>query len=130
MPGPCRSWRSLRPPARVSCGRVAFFPDGSPIIPVKSPIDEDDAVPEVLEVAHLAEDDRVPEVDVGSGRIESDLDRDGPARDLAGEVLLVDEIDGAPAQELELGFRRKSRRAWIIWSAARKSLRTPEAGSV
>ena len=95
-----------RTSSRESWGRVAFFPDGSPIIAVKSPIDEDDAVPGVLEVAHLAEDDRVPEVDVRRGRIEPDLDRHRPAGDFARELPFLDEVHDAAPKGLEPGKRR------------------------
>ncbi len=64
--------------------------------------DENDAVARVLEVLHLADHDRVAEVDVGRGRVKSHLDRQGPARDLAGEVVLLDQIDCAALEEGDL----------------------------
>jgi hypothetical protein len=45
-------------------------------------------------------------VNVGSGRVESHLHRQGAAGELAEKVFLVDQVDGSAAQSLELGGRR------------------------
>ena len=68
------------------------------------PDDEDDAVAGVLEVLHLPEDDGVPEVNVGRRGIEADLDGQAATLDPPRELVLLDQVDGAPPQELE--FRR------------------------
>jgi hypothetical protein len=47
--------------------------------------DQDDGVPEVLELAQLLEHDRVPEVNVGGGRVEPELH---PQRPALGKALL------------------------------------------
>ena len=88
--------------ARVSCGRVVFLPEGSPIMPVKSPIEEDDPVARVLEVLHLAQEHRVAEMDVGRRGVEAHFDRQRAPGDLAGELPLLDEVDGAAAQMRDL----------------------------
>ena len=87
------SRRQLRPRGFLA-GRIADHPR-------EVADDEDDPVPGVLKVPHLPEDHRVAEVDVGRRRVEADLDRHRSASDLAGEVLLIDQVDAAPPQLLE-----------------------------
>ena len=58
---------------------------------------------ELLELAQLAQHDREAEVDVGGGRVDPELDPEratGP--ELAAEVGLGDEVDGAGAQDAQL----------------------------
>ena len=56
---------------------MADLPDGSPIIPVKSPIKKNHRVAQVLKRPQLADHDRVAEVDVGRGRIDAEFDAQG-----------------------------------------------------
>ena len=50
---------------------------------------EDDRVPEALEVPHLPEDDRVPEVEIRRGRIEAHLHEQGLAGLRGADELLL-----------------------------------------
>src|SRR5205085_9396923 len=64
---------------------------------------EDHTMPELLKVLHLPDDDRMPKMDVGRGRIEPDLDREGlSALDLRLEVSALDEIDGSLREVVQL----------------------------
>jgi hypothetical protein len=68
---------------------------------------EDDAMPELLEVVHLADHHRVAQVEVGRRRIEADLDGErtslAPGRDHARlEILRPDDVDAAAQQEIHL----------------------------
>jgi hypothetical protein len=69
--------------------------------------EEDDAVPELLEVLHLPDDDGVTEVDVGSGGIEADLHRQRPPLlrrplQLCLQVLPLDQVDRSLGEVVEL----------------------------
>ena len=62
---------------------------------------------ELLEVAHLAQEHGVAEVEVGRGRIEAGLDHQrlagrSRALELGAELVLLDQVDGAAAQQREL----------------------------
>ena len=88
--------RRQRRPRGLLAGRVADHPR-------EIADEEDDPVPELLEVLHLPHDHGVAEVDVGSGRIEADLDRERlPARELRLQVVALDEIDRALGEEGQL----------------------------
>ena len=54
--------------------RVALFPLGSPIIPVKSPIRKDDLVSEQLKLPHLVQQHGVTKMQIRRRRVESGLD--------------------------------------------------------
>ena len=86
--------RELRP------GRL--LPGGVADHPREVPDDEDDPVPGLLELTHLAQDDRVPEVDVRSGGVEPDLDGEGTPGELSAELPLFDQVHGAAAQDVQL----------------------------
>ena len=64
---------------------------------------EDHPVARVLEVAHLAQDDRVPEMDVGRRWVEPDFHGQRSAFELSDELLFLDNVHGAAAQQLEIG---------------------------
>src|SRR5439155_5750018 len=81
---------------------------------------------ELLEMLHLADDHRVPEVDVGRGRVESDLDGDRlPARNLRLEVVALNQVDRAFGQEGQLFVESHATR--IVVAVAR--CRLPVASS-
>jgi len=58
----------------VSGGRVLLRPDGSPIMLVKSPIKKITVCPRSCKLAHFVEHHRVADMDVGSGRVQPELD--------------------------------------------------------
>src|SRR5262249_42519754 len=69
--------------------------------------DENDAMPRALEIPHLPHDDGMPEVDVGRRRVETDLHGErGALRELALQILLVDQIDGAAGERGDVGTGR------------------------
>ena len=74
---------------------------------------EDHAVAELLEVAHLAQQHGVAEMQIGCRRVEAGLDRQRFAGDagplqLGAQLVLVDQVDGTALQQFELlGNRRK-----------------------
>ena len=98
--------------SRVSCGRVAFLPVGSPIMPVKSPMRKIDLVAELLEMAHLPEQHGVAEVEVGGGGVEADLDPRAACRSFgrlpaSRQIGLRNEVHGTAAEHLHLFFDRQ-----------------------
>src|SRR5207245_4493322 len=77
--------------------------------------EEDDAVPHLLEVLHLADDDGMAEVQVGRGGVEADLDRErlrgaAGALQLREKLLRADDLARSLAQIIELLLRRPERR--------------------
>src|SRR5262249_33968072 len=85
--------RELRP------GRL--FPRGIADHRSKVADDEHDAVARVLEMAHLSEKHGVPQMDIRRRRIEAHVARERTARELAREVIRIDQIDRAARQLLE-----------------------------
>ena len=89
-----------RPPRLRAAGGVADHPG-------EVPDDDDDLVSEVLEIAQLLEDHRVSQVQVGRGRVESQLDLErvaGPtgALELGPQLGVHDDLGGAPTDPGEL----------------------------
>src|SRR5262249_45817667 len=81
--------------------------------------DQDDGVPEVLELAELPENHGVPEVDVGRGGVDPELDAQAPAeRQLALELTgrkRVDRVARKPGSSVR---RRQGRARAHTWFGA------------
>ena len=72
---------------------MAFRPEGSPIIPVKSPIRNWTWCPRSWKWLQLVDDYRVAEVEVGGGRVEAELHPQPAAGlELADELLLDEKL--------------------------------------
>src|SRR5206468_95305 len=92
--------------------------------------DEHHAMPELLEVLHLADDNGVAEVDVRGGGIEPDLDGDRlPARDLRLQIVALNEVDRALCQEVELFVDGHARRIVVTPREAIVSVEKPANSS-
>ena len=86
-----------------SRGRVTDLPGGVADLRGEVADDEHRGVAELLELAQLAQHDGEAEVDVGRGGVDPELRPERPAgAELAAQVGLADEIDGARAEDAEL----------------------------